>query len=78
VDVLRRDFSALPELLAQGAPEQPRALEEPGAEDEPLVEVEVGEEAPGDAEAREAAEVGGPEAERAAPPEPHPLQLGLF
>src|SRR3954447_19088367 len=31
VDVLRRDFSALPELLALGAPEQPPALVEPEA-----------------------------------------------
>jgi uracil-DNA glycosylase len=78
VDVLRQDFRALPELLALGPPEQPPALAEPAAEEEPLVEVEAGDEAPGDAEAREEAE----EAEAAtpppAPPEPHPLQLGLF
>jgi len=75
VDVLRQDFRALPELLALGPPEQPPALAEPAAEEEPLVEVEVGDEAPGDAEAREEAE----EAEAATPPpEPHPLQLGLF
>jgi uracil-DNA glycosylase family 4 len=71
VDVLRQDFGGLPELLALGAPEQPRALDEPGIEDEPLVEVEPGEEAPGDAEARTADEEAGPDV-------PQPVQLGLF
>src|SRR3954471_13908683 len=73
VDVLRRDFSQLPALLAEGAPEQPAAWIEPALEDEPLVEVQPGDEAPGDAEAREAqAATPPPEAEL------HPLQLGLF
>jgi uracil-DNA glycosylase len=63
VDVLRRDFSALPELLALGAPEQPApvtppVLVEPEPE-APLTEPE-------------------PELEPEAPPEPHPAQLGLF
>jgi uracil-DNA glycosylase family 4 len=82
VDVLRRDFAALPALLAQGPPEQPPAWIDPPDEDEPLVEVEVGDEAPGDAEVREAREAGaepeGAAAVEAPVPEPHPLQLGLF
>lgn len=78
VDVLRRDFSALPELLALGAPEQPPALVEPdgaeieearrAAEPEPIAPLTEPEPAP-----PAAAE---PEPEAA--PEPHPAQLGLF
>jgi len=84
VDVLRQDFRALPELLALGAPEQPPALVEPSAEDEPLVDVASGEPALGEAEplhvaaeaeALERAPEPEPEPEAA---EPHPSQLGLF
>ncbi|WCB94724.1 homing endonuclease with LAGLIDADG motif protein [Baekduia alba] len=78
VDVLRRDFSALPGLLALGAPEQPPAWIDPAVEEEPLVEVEVGDEAPGDVEARETREAEAEAATPPPPPEPHPAQLGLF
>jgi uracil-DNA glycosylase family 4 len=70
VDVLRQDFRALPELLALGPPEQPVAVAEvvppapPTLEEEPPAEMEA-----------PVAEVAAGEAE---PPEPHPLQLGLF
>ncbi|WP_051223755.1 uracil-DNA glycosylase [Conexibacter woesei] len=68
VDVLRRDFSALPELLALGPPEQPAAVVEApvavaAAEPEVLPEAPLSE--PPEPEAR-------PE------PETHPAQLGLF
>jgi uracil-DNA glycosylase family 4 len=93
VDVLRQDFRALPELLALGAPEQPPPLVEPSIEDEPLVEVEAGELAPGEAaapghagaagNAAAPADAGSPGAAdeataEPAPAEPHPAQLGLF
>jgi uracil-DNA glycosylase family 4 len=58
VEVLRKDFAALPELLALGAPPQPPPLVEPGPEDLPvepaveaLVEVPAGAPAPGEASA---------------------------
>jgi uracil-DNA glycosylase family 4 len=73
VDVLRRDFSALPELLALGAPEQPPALVEPEPvappPDEPAPEPPITAVEPPATEAPPAP----PE-----PPEPHPAQLGLF
>ncbi|HWH92643.1 MAG TPA: uracil-DNA glycosylase [Baekduia sp.] len=83
VDVLRQDFRLLPELLALGAPEQPPALEEPGLQDEPLVEVEPGETAPGDGHGAVSApeadvEPAGQRERDEAAAEPHPLQLGLF
>lgn len=83
VDVLRQDFRALPELLALGAPEQPPALAEPSAEDEPLVEVAPDERAPGEAESMvlaeaEAAEVASEPEPVPVPAEPDPAQLGLF
>jgi uracil-DNA glycosylase family 4 len=73
VDVLRRDFSALPELLALGAPEQPPALVEP----EPVAPPpdEPAPEPPITAVVPPATEAPPPPPE---PPEPHPAQLGLF
>jgi DNA polymerase len=77
VDVLRRDFSALPELLALGAPEQPPALVEPEAE-----ELEEARAAAVAEEPEAIAPLAEPEpaepAATPAPPEPDPLQLGLF
>lgn len=63
VEVLRRDFQRLPELLALGAPEQPPPLVE-----EPLDVREITPESP--------AEAATPQVEPEAPP--HPAQLGLF
>jgi uracil-DNA glycosylase len=78
VDVLRRDFSALPELLALGAPEQPPALVEPEAEE--IEEARAQELAP-EAPLSEPPPPEPPEA-RPEPAEPaqetHPAQLGLF
>jgi uracil-DNA glycosylase family 4 len=79
VDVLRRDFSALPELLALGAPEQPPALVEPEAAEIAAARAaaaELPEPIAPLAEPEPAAAAPAPEAEAA--PEPHPAQLGLF
>jgi uracil-DNA glycosylase family 4 len=83
VDVLRQDFRALPALLALGAPEQPPALAEPSAEDEPLVEVEADAPAPAVVGDVSAGDVPPPLPTEAAEPEPvvaepDPAQLGLF
>lgn len=66
VDVLRRDFSALPELLALGPPEQPA----------PVVEAPVVAPAPAEPEVVPEAPLSEPEPTPA--PEPDPAQLGLF
>ena len=64
LDTLREDFARIPALLAQPAPDQPQAPEEPPRAAEALAEVEETEEA---------------EVEVAAVAEPEPLpQLGLF
>lgn len=74
VDVLRRDFSALPELLALGAPEQPAAVVEAPVVAPAPAEPEVVPEAPlSEPPETTAADDATPPA-----PEPHPAQLGLF
>ena len=74
VETLRADFARIPELLALPEPEQPepeRPLPEPEpAIPEPELALEVTEP---DERARDDVE-----AEREVPPEPHPMQLGLF
>lgn len=79
VDVLRRDFSALPELLALGAPEQPPALVEPEAEEIAAARDAAAELPEPIAPLAEPPAEPEPEPEpAAAAPEPHPAQLGLF
>jgi DNA polymerase len=74
VETLRADFARIPELLALPELEQPepeRPLPEPEpAIPEPELALEVAEP---DERARDEVE-----AEHDAPPEPHPMQLGLF
>jgi uracil-DNA glycosylase len=72
VDVLRGDFARLPEVLAQGPPEQPRAEPVAVAEPAAVVAEPVAVAPP----AKAPAAPGEPDAPHV--PEPDPAQLGLF